>query len=221
MCLTITFEACIHWKSPRCYIPPICPHALTFKRGRLILYTSHPRSGGFLAVVLPAAVLKAGGAYLPMDPHYPEKRLAYMVQDSRASVLLTHLGLRRKLPEGELDMQVTLLYGFATHCMALLCSFCCKLLVFGHRYCRLFVHCTASLQTVGTQHGFTADCMASLHISVHTYCTSFYRPLYATKFYHCIYMSYMCTHVACVFCMSMMYPTKTCNCSAGVSLFCD
>lgn len=55
-----------------------------------------------------AAVLKAGGAYLPMDPHYPEKRLAYMVQDARAPVLLTHQGLRRKLPEGDLDMQVRL-----------------------------------------------------------------------------------------------------------------
>ena len=53
-----------------------------------------------------AAVLKAGGAYLPMDPHYPEKRLAYMVQDAKAPVLLTHQGLRRKLPEGSLDMQV-------------------------------------------------------------------------------------------------------------------
>ena len=53
-----------------------------------------------------AAVLKAGGAYLPMDPHYPEQRLAYMVKDAKAPVLLTHQGLRRKLPEGDLDMQV-------------------------------------------------------------------------------------------------------------------
>ena len=54
-----------------------------------------------------AAVLKAGGAYLPMDPHYPEKRLAYMALDARAPVLLTHQGLRRKLPEADLeDMQV-------------------------------------------------------------------------------------------------------------------
>jgi len=59
-------------------------------------------------MLLPAAaVLKAGGAYLPMDPHYPEQRLAYMVKDAKAPVLLTHQGLRRKLPEGDLDMQVT------------------------------------------------------------------------------------------------------------------
>lgn len=56
---------------------------------------------------LAAAVLKAGGAYLPMDPHYPEQRLAYMVKDAKAPVLLTHQGLRRKLPEGDLAMQVT------------------------------------------------------------------------------------------------------------------
>jgi len=61
-------------------------------------------------ILLPAAaVLKAGGAYLPMDPHYPEQRLAYMVKDAKAPVLLTHQGLRRKLPEGDLDMQVTMI----------------------------------------------------------------------------------------------------------------
>lgn len=34
-------------------------------------------------------VLKAGGAYLPLDPAYPEERLAFMIEDSQASVLLT------------------------------------------------------------------------------------------------------------------------------------
>ena len=41
-----------------------------------------------------------------MDPHYPEQRLAYMVKDAKAPVLLTHQGLRQKLPEGDLQMQV-------------------------------------------------------------------------------------------------------------------
>ncbi len=35
------------------------------------------------------AVLKAGGAYLPLDPAYPADRLAYMLEDSGARVLLT------------------------------------------------------------------------------------------------------------------------------------
>ena len=39
-------------------------------------------------------ILKAGGAYLPLDPGYPPERLAFMLEDSRAPVLLTHAGLR-------------------------------------------------------------------------------------------------------------------------------
>ncbi len=35
------------------------------------------------------AVLKAGGAFVPLDPAYPTERLAYMLTDSRAAVLIT------------------------------------------------------------------------------------------------------------------------------------
>ncbi|MGB7874916.1 MAG: condensation domain-containing protein, partial [Anaerolineales bacterium] len=34
-------------------------------------------------------VLKAGGAYLPLDPSFPSGRLAFMVEDSEAAVILT------------------------------------------------------------------------------------------------------------------------------------
>jgi amino acid adenylation domain-containing protein len=34
-------------------------------------------------------ILKAGGAYLPLDPHYPRERLAFMVSDAQARVVLT------------------------------------------------------------------------------------------------------------------------------------
>jgi amino acid adenylation domain-containing protein len=34
------------------------------------------------------AILKAGAAYLPLDPSYPEKRLAFMLEDAQATALL-------------------------------------------------------------------------------------------------------------------------------------
>jgi non-ribosomal peptide synthetase component F len=46
-----------------------------------------PRSAAMLTCVL--GVLKAGGAYLPLDPSYPEERLAFMLKNSGASLLLT------------------------------------------------------------------------------------------------------------------------------------
>ncbi|MCY9513729.1 non-ribosomal peptide synthetase [Paenibacillus apiarius] len=35
------------------------------------------------------ATLKAGGAFLPIDPDYPDERIAFMLKDSRARVVLT------------------------------------------------------------------------------------------------------------------------------------
>jgi amino acid adenylation domain-containing protein/non-ribosomal peptide synthase protein (TIGR01720 family) len=36
------------------------------------------------------AILKAGGAYLPIDPDYPPSRVKFLLEDSNASILLTH-----------------------------------------------------------------------------------------------------------------------------------
>ena len=43
-------------------------------------------------------ILKAGGAYLPLDPDYPPERLAFMLADAGAPVLLTRAALRTHLP---------------------------------------------------------------------------------------------------------------------------
>ncbi|HWD93513.1 MAG TPA: amino acid adenylation domain-containing protein [Verrucomicrobiae bacterium] len=48
-------------------------------------------------------VLKAGGAYVPLDPAYPKDRLAFILEDTRAPVLLTEQALRGlPTPDGTL-----------------------------------------------------------------------------------------------------------------------
>jgi amino acid adenylation domain-containing protein len=44
------------------------------------------------------AVLKAGGGYVPLDPSNPRERLAFMLRDSRAHILLTQQQLRGHFP---------------------------------------------------------------------------------------------------------------------------
>ncbi|HWE07715.1 MAG TPA: amino acid adenylation domain-containing protein, partial [Solirubrobacteraceae bacterium] len=52
-------------------------------------------------VVALLAILKAGGAYLPLDPGLPPDRLAYMLADARAPVLIIQDTLADLLPESE------------------------------------------------------------------------------------------------------------------------
>jgi len=50
-------------------------------------------------VVAMLAVAKAGGGYLPLDPTYPPDRLAFMLADAKAPVLVTQEKLRALLPD--------------------------------------------------------------------------------------------------------------------------
>ncbi len=45
------------------------------------------------------AILKAGGVYVPLDPSYPKERLSFMLEDTRASILITQERLLSRLPK--------------------------------------------------------------------------------------------------------------------------
>lgn len=48
-------------------------------------------------IVAIMSVLKAGAAYLPIDPIYPKERIKYMLEDSEAKILLTNFSSTDKL----------------------------------------------------------------------------------------------------------------------------
>jgi amino acid adenylation domain-containing protein len=54
------------------------------------------RSPEMLVGVL--GILKAGGAYVPMDPAYPKERLGYILEDSKAPLVVTQKSLLDRLP---------------------------------------------------------------------------------------------------------------------------
>ena len=56
-----------------------------------------PRSVDLLVGVL--GILKAGAAYVPFDPSYPEQRLAYMLEDSQLKCLLSTEETRHLIPD--------------------------------------------------------------------------------------------------------------------------
>ncbi|KAA2285152.1 AMP-binding protein, partial [Clostridioides difficile] len=43
------------------------------------------------------AAHKAGAAYVPIDPEYPEERIRFLIEDSGAQVMLTQSRLRERL----------------------------------------------------------------------------------------------------------------------------
>jgi amino acid adenylation domain-containing protein/non-ribosomal peptide synthase protein (TIGR01720 family) len=57
------------------------------------------RSPEMIVAVL--AVMKAGSAYLPLDPEYPQARLAYMIQDAAPATVITSESSIYRLPQME------------------------------------------------------------------------------------------------------------------------
>ncbi|WP_103352222.1 non-ribosomal peptide synthetase [Amycolatopsis sp. CA-128772] len=51
-------------------------------------------------VVAQLAVLKAGGAFLPVDPTYPIERITFMLADARPALVVTLAGLAPPVPDG-------------------------------------------------------------------------------------------------------------------------
>jgi len=69
-------------------------------------------------------ILKAGGTYVPLDPTYPQERLAYILKDSQLNILLTQQQLLEKLPESRVTV-ICLDEGsqsFSNHSQDNLCS---------------------------------------------------------------------------------------------------
>ncbi|MDC8997620.1 AMP-binding protein, partial [Mycobacterium marinum] len=72
------------------------------------LTTTHgARAGAVVALLLPRsdhailailAVLKTGAAYLPIDPHHPPTRIAFMLTDTTPAAVLTTTELSTHLP---------------------------------------------------------------------------------------------------------------------------
>ncbi len=57
-----------------------------------------PRSPEMVVGAL--GILKAGGAYLPLDPTYPAARLAFLLEDGQAPVVVTGQRIKERLPKG-------------------------------------------------------------------------------------------------------------------------
>lgn len=61
-------------------------------RSEVLVAISAQRSAAFVIAVL--GVLRAGGAYVPIDPSYPAERRSYLLQDSQCSLLVTESSLQ-------------------------------------------------------------------------------------------------------------------------------
>ncbi len=106
----------------------LTPHAVAVVGERTLTYTelnekanqlawflesSHVKPGARVALCLERSlevivsvlgILKAGAAYVPIDPSYPASRLTYLIEDSGAQVLLTERPIAANLPSLSTDV---------------------------------------------------------------------------------------------------------------------
>jgi amino acid adenylation domain-containing protein len=83
------------------------------------------RSPELLVALL--AVMKAGSAYVPLDPGFPHDRIAYVVQDAALSGLITHSRLHRlvddaSIPAIQLDSHAAAIASRSGEALAKACS---------------------------------------------------------------------------------------------------
>jgi len=114
--LTAAFERQVRW-SPDAVAVVCASEQLTYaeldaaaNRLARLLVARGVRDGDIVAVAMPRSVemitavlgvLKAGAAFLPLDPDHPEERLALMVHDAQARVAVSVGGLAGELPTVE------------------------------------------------------------------------------------------------------------------------
>ena len=63
----------------------------------VVVGVSVPRSIEMMIGLL--GILKSGGAYLPIDPEYPEERIQYIADDSGIEILITHNSVKHQFAE--------------------------------------------------------------------------------------------------------------------------
>ncbi|MGB9279721.1 MAG: amino acid adenylation domain-containing protein [Pseudonocardiaceae bacterium] len=75
-------------------------------RPEQIVAVALPRSPELVVCIL--AVLKAGAAYLPVDPDYPPARISFMLHDAQPALLLTNIQTKVGLPDTDLTAHLVL-----------------------------------------------------------------------------------------------------------------
>jgi natural product biosynthesis luciferase-like monooxygenase protein/FkbM family methyltransferase len=87
-CALVAPDGCLTYRDLDQRANQLAHHLRTLGVGpEVCVGVSLPRSTALVVGVL--GVLKAGGAYVPLDPSYPAERLAFMLQDAQAPLLLT------------------------------------------------------------------------------------------------------------------------------------